>query len=108
MPKNPQDTLSQPALKIYNQYQEVLTEALAWLRIRDLKDNSITIPTIPLHQKSTLMDYIQGESVTPQPQLKLEKFQSSILHHKYHQLPTIKKGIFSKTAHNLSYEQLHR
>eukprot|EP00957_Ditylum_brightwellii_P211124 15365787-Ditylum_brightwellii.AAC.1 len=79
-----QDTISQPALKQYNKYPEVVTEALEWLRITDNHNISITIPTLPSFKQSPLLGHIEGELVTPKAHLQLEQFKPDLLHSKYH------------------------
>ena len=64
MPNNPQCTFSQGALKKYNQYKTVRTEALDYLHLIDNKKNSIQLPTLPLYKDSKLMDYITVQIIT--------------------------------------------
>ena len=99
MPKNPQNTLSQQALKRYNHFKAVNTEALEWLSFTDKHNNHVKIRTLPEYHSSTLLDYVKVNILKP---ISLQLQKSSIL------LPTVNKGIFSKLAHNLSYEALHR
>eukprot|EP00957_Ditylum_brightwellii_P149948 11419347-Ditylum_brightwellii.AAC.1 len=47
MPKNPQNILSQQALKGYNHFKAVNTDALEWLSINDKHNNHIKIPLLP-------------------------------------------------------------
>eukprot|EP00957_Ditylum_brightwellii_P098388 7495975-Ditylum_brightwellii.AAC.1 len=91
IPQNPQDTISQPTLKQFNKYPEVMTDALEWLRTTDTHNNSISIPTLPSFKQSSLQDCIEGKIVTPKPHVQLEQFKPALLHNKYHCLPSIKK-----------------
>ena len=108
MPGNPQCTFSQGALKKYNKYQSVRTEALDWVHIIDNKNNSIKLPTLPIYKDSKLMDYISVQIVKLNDHVITPTNQLTSHCTSYHPLPSVNKGIFTKLGHNLSYEQLHR
>jgi hypothetical protein len=99
MPKNTQNTLSQQALKRYNHFKAVNTEALEWLSIIDKLNNHVKIPSLPEYHSSSLLDYIKVNILKP---ISSQLQKSSI------PLPTVNKGIFSKLSHNLSYEAFYR
>eukprot|EP00957_Ditylum_brightwellii_P211079 15365728-Ditylum_brightwellii.AAC.1 len=99
IPKNPQNTLSQQTLKRYNHLKAVNTEALEWLSITDNYNNHAKILSLPEQHSSCLLDYIQ---------VNIIKLISSQLQKSTIPLPTMNKDIFSKLAHNLLYEALHR
>eukprot|EP00957_Ditylum_brightwellii_P016674 1253476-Ditylum_brightwellii.AAC.1 len=58
MPKNPQNILSQQALKRYIHFKAVNTEALEWLTITDKLNNHVKIP-------SSLLDYVKVNILKP-------------------------------------------
>ena len=45
MPNNPQNTISQPALKFYNKFRSVRTEALDWIKLTDQQGRTTRIST---------------------------------------------------------------
>ena len=45
MPKKPQNTISKTALKHYNQFRSVITEALIWLQITTYTVSKLKVET---------------------------------------------------------------
>eukprot|EP00957_Ditylum_brightwellii_P021277 1605290-Ditylum_brightwellii.AAC.1 len=99
MPKNPQNTLSQQALKQYNHFQAVNTEALEWLFLKDKHNTNTKIPSLPEYHSTSLLDYVKINILKP---TNSTQWEANIPF-----LP-VAKCIFSKLANNLSYEALHR
>eukprot|EP00957_Ditylum_brightwellii_P146256 11135997-Ditylum_brightwellii.AAC.1 len=65
MPKNPQNTLSQKALKRYNHFKAVNTEALEWLSITNKHNNHVKIPPLPEYHSSSLLGYVKVNILKP-------------------------------------------
>ena len=58
MPNNPQNTISQPALKFYNKFRSVRTEALEWIKFTDQHGKSTRIFTLKQFQHKQKLEYI--------------------------------------------------
>ena len=50
MPNNPKNTISQPALKFYNKFCSVRTEALDWIKLTDQQGRTTRISTLKQFQ----------------------------------------------------------
>ena len=99
MPHNPQNTLSQQALKQYNHFQRVSTESLDHILIQDCHGYTTQLKSIPEYHKKSLLDYVEVTIVKPSFNSDNQSIPIP---------PSFNKGIFSKLAHNISYEALHR
>lgn len=58
MPTNPQNTLSQTALKFYNGFRSIHTEALDWIRFTDTTGKSTRLHTNSYLHNNQKLDYI--------------------------------------------------
>ena len=58
MTQNPQNTISQNALKHYNQFRSVITEALGWLKITTDKGMKLKVETTSKEIYQQLLDFI--------------------------------------------------
>eukprot|EP00957_Ditylum_brightwellii_P069767 5297838-Ditylum_brightwellii.AAC.1 len=84
--KNPQNTLSQQALKRYNHFKAINIEALERLSITDKHNNHVKIPSLLQYHSFSLLDYVKVNILKP---ISSHLQKSTIL------LPTVNKGIFS-------------
>ena len=58
MPKKPQNTISKPALKHYNQFRSVITEAIIWLKINTYKGKKLKFETTVKQIYQKLLNFI--------------------------------------------------
>ena len=93
MPSNPQNTISQTALKWHNKYKRVTTEALSHVSIVDSEGRNSKVHTLTSH-KQKLLDFIEVDIVKLKAPLNLPI--------------VVNKGTFSRINAPLTYEQIHR
>ena len=63
MPQNPQNTTIQTALKHYNQFRRVVTEALRWLKTTKDTRKIIKVETETKERYQKLLDLIKIEII---------------------------------------------
>ena len=63
MPQNSQHTISQTAIKHYNQLRSVRTEALIWLQFTTALGNNLKIEIDTKHRYQQLIDFIPIEII---------------------------------------------
>ena len=58
MPQNPQNTISQTALKHYNEFRNIRTEALIWVKITTDTGVKFKVETSAKERDQQLLDFI--------------------------------------------------
>ena len=93
MPNNPQNTISQPALKFYNKFRSVRTEALDWIKLTDQQGKTTRISTLKQFQHRQKLDYIDIDIY------KQENIQPPIINTSYIKETLDYKLIHRRLAH---------
>ena len=107
MPDNPQNTISQPAIKFYNKFRSVRTEALRWIQFVQPCGKKTRTNTMSRQRDEQLLDFLQIDIITGLlPQHQQQTTNSVHLDSTYPLMSPQACHSFSETP--LTWELLHR
>ena len=99
MPQNPQNTISQAALKHYNELRNIITEALRWVKMNTYTGITFKVETSAKERDQQLLDFITIDI------LKLEQQHNSSEDISNISMNPIINNSFNK--HPMSWELIH-